>query len=551
MKRKSCRNKNDALGFCRFLMKESKSWEHAFRIIEEIAHGVYSEDGSPDIDAQISLLKELANMGCYEAMNRLGVIYLDAKGVEQDVDLGVEWLEKAAVGKDINAIENLAYIYLLGEERHLNHHKGFDYCIHALNERGDDILLTLANYYDKDAGVEKNLNYSFYLYQLAVAEGNEYSRKKAEQELTLFKSDYIKPLKYIDFYPKAKYGHGWFCPRDMKKAVYDNIDFNLPTMCWFIIDRAFSSCWNQYLGEIINYENLLSGIKVRLRNCGLENVVSDENLQKVFDVMIDFARCTDGIILEDKEEIFWDFDMDLIEYPSDAQLVTVITYESYNDKENYFNDVISQLISHAKRSAVIWCRKTDIKTFAKDVSYRLFGDTDYLKYFSLTSTDKDGIVKLSCQENDEQIADLYLIADDYMTVFDFCTKAQVFRKSFGTKYVFVDDIEYMELPSELMLLKKSRVLDLSMATLKALALSLNIPVLVQKSMTARRGMFVDKPTVSNSVPFREHIEPMSDRIVIAYYDNKDEKNIRHLHVVKDNKNSTGKVTMAIERNYYG
>ena len=110
MKRKSCRNKNDALGFCRFLMKESKSWEHAFRIIEEIAHGVYSEDGSPDIDAQISLLKELANMGCYEAMNRLGVIYLDAKGVEQDVDLGVEWLEKAAVGNDINAIENHAYI---------------------------------------------------------------------------------------------------------------------------------------------------------------------------------------------------------------------------------------------------------------------------------------------------------------------------------------------------------------------------------------------------------------------------------------------------------
>ena len=138
-----------------------------------------------------------------------------------------------------------------------------------------------------------------------------------------------------------------------------------------------------------------------------------------------------------------------------------------------------------------------------------------------------------------------------MTVFDFCTKAQVCKKSFGTNYVFVDDIDYMELPSELMLLKKSRVLDLSMATLKALALSLNIPVIVQKSMTARRGMFVDKPTVSNSVPFREHIEPMSDRIVIAYYDNKDEKNIRHLHVVKDNKNSTGKVTMAIERNYYG
>lgn len=551
MRRKSCRNKNYALGFCRFLMRESKNWEHAFRVIDEIAHGVYSEDGSPDIDAQISLLKELADVGCYEAMNLLGVIYLDAKGVEQDVDLGVEWFEKAAAGNDINAIENLAYIYLLGEKRHHNHPKGLDYCIHALNERGDDILLTLANCYVKGAGVEKNLNYSFYLYQLAVAEGNVYSREKAEQELALFKSDYIKPLKYIDFYPKAKYGYSCFCPKDMKKAVYDNIEFNLPSMCWFIIDRAFSSYWNQYLGEIINYENLLSKIKGRLQNSGLENVVSDENLQKVFDVMIDFARCTDGIISEDKEEIFWDFDMDLIEYPSDAQLVTVITYASDNDKENYYNDVISQLISHAKRSAVVWCRKTDIETFAKDVSYRLFGNADYLKHFSITSTDKDGIFKLSCKENDEQIADLYLIGDDFLTVFDFCTKAQVCRKSFGTNYVFVDNIDYMELPSELMLLKKSRVLDLSMATLKALALSLDIPVLVQKSMTAKRGLFVDKPTVSNSVPFSEHIEPMSDRIVIAYYDNKGEKNIRHLHVVKDNKNSTGKVTMAIERNYYG
>lgn len=94
-------------------------------------------------------------------------------------------------------------------------------------------------------------------------------------------------------------------------------------------------------------------------------------------------------------------------------------------------------------------------------------------------------------------------------------------------------------------------MDLSIATLKALALSLNIPVVVQKSMTARRGLFVDKPTVKNSVPFCQHIEPMSDRIVIAYYDNIGEKNIRHLHVVKDNKNSTGKVTMAIKRNYYG
>lgn len=551
MRRKLCRNKNHALSFCRFLMRESKNWEQALRVIEEIAHGVYSEDGSPDTDTQMSLLKELAGVGCYDAMNRLGVIYQNAKGVEQNVDLGVEWFEKAAAGNNINAIANLAFIYLLGEERYLNYPKGLDYSIHALNEKGNNILLTLANCYDKGAGVEKNLNYSFYLFQLAVAEGNEYSREEAEHELTLFKSDYIKPLKYIDFYPKAKYGNGWFCPKDMKKAVYDNIDFNLPSMCWFIIDRAFSFCWNMYLGENINYENLLSEIKGRLQNSGLENVVSDENLQKVFDVMIDFARCTDGIILEDKEEIFWDFDMDLIEYPSDAQLVTVITYASDNVKENYFNDVISQLISHAKRSAVVWCRKTDIKTFVKDVSYRLFGNTDYLKHFSMTSTDKDSIFKLSCKENCEQIADLYIIADDYMTVFDFCTKAQVCRKSFGTKYVFVDDIEYMELPSEFMLLKKSRVLDLSMATLKALALSLNIPVLVQKSMTARRGMFSDKPTVSNSVPFSEHIEPMSDRIVIAYYDNKDEKNIRHLHVVKDNKNSTGKVTMAIERNYYG
>ena len=122
----------------------------------------------------------------------------------------------------------------------------------------------------------------------------------AENELKLFKHKGIsvKPLNHVDFFPKSKYDGMSFGHTDMKTAVYDAIDFNLPAMCWRIIDTTFENRWDRTIGECVDYDGIFNEIKTRLGSCGLDGVVSNENLQKVFDVMIDFAKYTGGIIEE-------------------------------------------------------------------------------------------------------------------------------------------------------------------------------------------------------------------------------------------------------------
>ena len=186
--------------------------------------------------------------------------------------------------------------------------------------------------------------------------------------------------------------------------------------------------------------------------------------------------------------------MDLIEYPSDAQLINVITYD-YNSKgQNYFMKIISQLISHAKCSAVVWCRKNSVESFATNLSVGFYGDEHYGAHFSLESTEREGVFKLLSRNESSDIADLYLIKNEFISVFDFNSYVQGCMRNYSTKYVFVDDIDNMELPSEFMTLKSNRIFD---------------------------------------------------------YDEKDGNVCQNLQVVKDNKNSTGKVLMTKEKNYYG
>lgn len=535
--------KETVIKLCENLITKPDCWDEVMDLIDDISNGLYSEDGSCDYVSVVTLLEKLANQGCYNAMNRLGVIYSNGKIGEADLNLGIEWFEKANSGGLSIAKLNLACELLDENSPFKDYKRGLDLCIEAINENEYDAILQLANCYDGGLGVKRNLNYSFLLYQLALANGSYLIRKSTEYKLKLFTSDYIRPLKYIDFWPQSKYEGRKFCPMDMTDAVYESIDFDLPIDSWNLIEKVFSSGWNRNIGGYVNYEGLFSEIKGELSNKGLGRVLNNENLQKIYDTMIDFAQCTGCLILENRKKIFGDYEMDLIEYPCDAQLVTIISYASGNHAINYFNTVVSQLISHAKLSAVVWCRKNNKQSFANDISLQLFGVSDYSSYFSLAATEKDGIYKLACNESQSQIAELYLIDDEAMNVFDFCENVWVCRKTFETKYVFIEDFECLALPSEFMRLKQNLNLELAVSTLKALALSLDIPVVIQCSPTNGRRLFMDDPDIF-SIPFRKEIAPMSDRIVVAYYDNIDGSSVKHLQVVKDNKNSTGKVIMS-------
>ena len=237
--------------------------------------------------------------------------------------------------------------------------------------------------------------------------------------------------------------------------------------------------------------------------------------------------------------------MDLIEYPSDAQLVTVISYIKNNNGNDYLKNVIVQLISHAKRSALVWSRQNDISTFSRDLSIRLFNDADYKKHFMQMSTKRNNVHQLKCIDEYHEVADLYIIEDEFLNIFDFCTIAQDLKMNNQANYVFVDDMDYIEFPIEFMKTKKSRLLELMMLALKGLSLSLNIPVIIQKTVSSDHSYCdIIRPTLEESVPYREHIEEQSDRIVVVHYSSQNEEFHQNLTVVKDNKNSTGKVIMA-------
>lgn len=526
-----------------------QKWKWCLDQISDIAKGKYSADGSLELATQFSLMSKLAERGCLEAINRLGVLYFDGKGVEKNEDLAIKYFKKAAEGGFLPAKENLADYLLFGLDAQKDYVWGINMCFEVLNERANFVLFTIADCYDEGIGVKQNLNYSYYLYQMAVAIGYKPYREHAERKLEEYCHEGIKPLKHTDFYPMDKYKGYKFTPKDMKSAVYANIDFTLAPLYWYLIEKAFSFYWNDvfgkyYHGSFIDFGELYSNIKTRLKNCGMDGALPEENLRKIFDIMIEFSTSTKGVIAENKKEIYWDYDMDLIEYPSDAQLVTVISYVKNNNGNDYFRSVIVQLISHAKRSALVWSRQNDISTFSRELSIRLFNDADYKKHFMQMSTNRNNVHQLKCIDEHQEVADLYIIDDEFLNIFDFCTIAQDLKMSNQANYVFVDDMDFIEFPVEFMKTKKSRLLELMMLALKGLSLSLNIPVIIQKTVSSDHSYCeIIRPTLEESVPYREHIEEQSDRIVVVHYSSQNEEFHQNLTVVKDNKNSTGMVIM--------
>lgn len=140
-----------------------KKWKWCLDQISDIAKGKYSADGSLELVTQFSLVSKLAERGCLDAINRLGVLYFDGKGVEKDEDTAMKYFKKAAEGGFLPAKENLADYLLFGSDAHKDYARGINMCFEVLDERANFILFTIAACYDEGIGVKQNLNYSYYL----------------------------------------------------------------------------------------------------------------------------------------------------------------------------------------------------------------------------------------------------------------------------------------------------------------------------------------------------------------------------------------------------
>lgn len=526
----------EAISKCEDLINSQEDSYYCFQIVEGFRNGDFSDNGKPDIETYLYWLTKLAENNSYYAMNRLGQIYGEGEFVIKDIDKAKFWFTKALPFNDYVVKQNFAYILLVKSDSPDDNKYGFDLCVESINDAGKDGAYILGIACDEGLGIKQNLNYSFYLYQIAAAT-SKWCRNQAETILTMFKSDYIKPVTYLDFFPNNKYEGSVFGREDMKKAVYDGIDFDLSAYHWHLIDSVFKYYWNKNYRDVIDFE-ALSDYVIGLLKCIGINLAMDK-LNKIMDIMIDFVKCTGGIIQEDKEFIYWYNETDMLDHGYFSPLTTLI---SYDYKQRSFITVISQFINDEKMATAVWCRSKDIKTFAGNISKFIFNDINYQKYFAIATTKHKGISRLYCVIDSVEIADLYIIDDDSINVFDICDLIHLCKRDYNIEAVFVDDIDFIALPSELISLKKCIALQWSIIVFKALARSLEVPVLIQKSV-AHKHQFSEEntPTLENAVPLREWIEEIPDRIVVVYYDENDDISLPHYTVVKDNKYSNGRV----------
>jgi TPR repeat protein len=68
-----------------------------------------------DYGNALPLFRKAGDAGDMTAMNHLGVLYRDGKGVDQDYAKALEWFQKAADAGDATAMSNLGVLYRNGK----------------------------------------------------------------------------------------------------------------------------------------------------------------------------------------------------------------------------------------------------------------------------------------------------------------------------------------------------------------------------------------------------------------------------------------------------
>lgn len=142
---------------------------------------------------------------------RIGMMYLNAQGTEQNNEKGKEYLEKSAEAKNVYAMNKLAKIYL--EEKNIEMlPKALEYLKEAATVgKSDMAMYVLGNVYsDNEYGMKDKLEAEKW-YRMAEKEGNGYAAYKlgkiyydkkdypnSEQQFLKCENESIKP--YSDYY---------------------------------------------------------------------------------------------------------------------------------------------------------------------------------------------------------------------------------------------------------------------------------------------------------------------------------------------------------------
>ena len=134
---------------------------------DESLDDIFEKDFANDAES-VDRVRHLAKEGDLDAMNVLGVLYLQGDGVEKDAKKAFEWFSRAAKAEDITGMENVAYCYRHGEGVQQNTNRALEWYNNAIDAGSTWAMCQLAEMYHYGDKIEEDQNKAFLLYRRAA-----------------------------------------------------------------------------------------------------------------------------------------------------------------------------------------------------------------------------------------------------------------------------------------------------------------------------------------------------------------------------------------------
>jgi TPR repeat protein len=143
--------------------------KHLIQVINRANFGRYSTNRF--LSQAAARLEVLGQAGNTQALYRLGMLYWDGRGIQQNRERGLELLHTAAEGGVLNAIYNLAVAYDNGYSVAKSYYKAFSYYAQAAQLGSVEAIHAVGSFYYWGQGVAQDYGKARHWYRKSAKRG--------------------------------------------------------------------------------------------------------------------------------------------------------------------------------------------------------------------------------------------------------------------------------------------------------------------------------------------------------------------------------------------
>ena len=135
---------------------------------------------SKDYSKALEWCTKAADKGNASAMFRLGYLYSNGLGVEQNYSKAFEWYAQAAEKGNVSSMNNLGNLYKNGNGVELDYAKAHEWFTKSAEKGNADAMTNLGELYENGNGVERDYAKAHEWYTKSAKKGNEYAKKQLQ-----------------------------------------------------------------------------------------------------------------------------------------------------------------------------------------------------------------------------------------------------------------------------------------------------------------------------------------------------------------------------------